>query len=74
MNGARMKANDSLECRNCHSVDSMDITKQYPGASDAHQWLLFTGEKTCIDCHEGFAHKLPDMKGPAGLTVGRAPP
>ena len=25
---ARFKANDSLECRNCHSAQSMDITKQ----------------------------------------------
>jgi cytochrome c-type protein NapC len=27
---ARFKANDSLECRNCHSAGSMDITKQSP--------------------------------------------
>ena len=25
---ARMKANDSLECRNCHSAIAMDFTKQ----------------------------------------------
>ena len=25
---ARLKANNSLECRNCHSAESMDITKQ----------------------------------------------
>ena len=25
---ARMKANDLLECRNCHSAQSMDITRQ----------------------------------------------
>ena len=29
---ARMKANDSLECRNCHSAQSMDITRQSPRA------------------------------------------
>ena len=58
---ARFKANDSLECRNCHSADSMDITKQSPRASVAHQRFLFTGEKTCIDCHKGIAHRLPDM-------------
>ena len=23
--------------------------------------FLFTGEKTCIDCHKGIAHRLPDM-------------
>jgi cytochrome c-type protein NapC len=63
---ARMKANDSLECRNCHSADSMDITKQSPRAADTHQRLLFTGEKTCIDCHKGIAHRLPDMRGVPG--------
>ena len=63
---ARMKANDSLECRNCHSADSMDITKQSPRAADTHQRLLFTAQKTCIDCHKGIAHRLPDMKGVPG--------
>lgn len=58
---ARMKANDSLECRNCHSAESMDITRESPRAVEAHQRFLFTGEKTCIDCHKGIAHHLPDM-------------
>ncbi|MFH1806910.1 MAG: NapC/NirT family cytochrome c [Pseudomonadota bacterium] len=59
----RLKANNSLECRNCHSAESMDITRQSPRAVDAHQTFLFTGEKTCIDCHKGIAHHLPDMAG-----------
>jgi cytochrome c-type protein NapC len=59
---ARMKANDSLECRNCHSAESMDITRQSPRAADAHLRFLFTGQKTCIDCHKGIAHHLPDMR------------
>jgi cytochrome c-type protein NapC len=63
---ARMKANDSLECRNCHSAESMDTTKQSPRAATAHEKFLFTGQKTCIDCHKGIAHHLPDMKGVAG--------
>lgn len=63
---ARMKANDSLECRNCHSAESMDITKQAPRAAEAHSRYLFTGEKTCIDCHKGIAHHLPDMQGVPG--------
>lgn len=58
---ARLKANDSLECRNCHSSESMDITRQSKRAADLHQRFLFTGEKTCIDCHKGIAHELPDM-------------
>ena len=58
---ARLKANNSLECRNCHSTDSMDITRQSARAAEAHERFLFTGEKTCIDCHKGIAHRLPDM-------------
>jgi cytochrome c-type protein NapC len=27
---------------------------------------LFTKEKTCIDCHKGIAHQLPDMRGVPG--------
>jgi cytochrome c-type protein NapC len=63
---ARLKANDSLECRNCHSAQSMDITKQQPRAAEAHQRSLFTGQKTCIDCHKGIAHRLPDMRNVPG--------
>ncbi|WP_350335958.1 NapC/NirT family cytochrome c [Coralliovum pocilloporae] len=57
---ARFKANDSLECRNCHSQDSMDFTRQSPRAAEAHERFVVSGEKTCIDCHKGIAHKLPD--------------
>jgi cytochrome c-type protein NapC len=63
---SRLRANDSLECRNCHSAESMDITKQSPRAADTHERLLFTGQKTCIDCHKGIAHRLPDMRGVPG--------
>jgi cytochrome c-type protein NapC len=65
---ARLKANDSLECRNCHDFDYMDFTQQAPRAAAMHSTLLATGEKTCIDCHKGIAHKLPDMSGvPSGF-------
>jgi cytochrome c-type protein NapC len=63
---ARLKANDSLECRNCHSADSMDFTRQNQRAVQAHERFLVTGEKTCIDCHKGIAHRLPDMSGVPG--------
>jgi cytochrome c-type protein NapC len=60
---ARLKANDSLECRNCHQGVSMDLTRQSVRAAAIHERWLLTGEKTCIDCHKGIAHKLPDMAG-----------
>lgn len=59
----RFKANDSLECRNCHQFESMDFTQQEPRASRAHSTALTSGNKTCIDCHKGIAHELPDMTG-----------
>ncbi|QNK01975.1 cytochrome c3 family protein [Dyella telluris] len=60
---ARLKANDSLECRNCHNYTSMDLTRQSERAAAIHKRWLGTGEKTCIDCHKGIAHHLPDMTG-----------
>ncbi|WP_371379574.1 NapC/NirT family cytochrome c [Thalassotalea aquiviva] len=62
----RMKANDSLECRNCHNFDYMDYTAQSNRAAEQHSTALASGEKTCIDCHKGIAHQLPDMEGVEG--------
>lgn len=53
-----MKASDSRECRNCHAKNSMDPHKQSEAAK-----IMFdpsTSELTCIDCHRGIAHKLPE--------------
>ncbi|GGI84851.1 cytochrome c3 family protein [Shewanella gelidii] len=63
----RLKANDSLECRNCHNFDYMDFTRQSTRASNMHSTSLASGEKTCIDCHKGIAHQLPDMEGVEGF-------
>ena len=62
----RLKANDSLECRNCHDFQYMDFTRQSKRAEQAHSSGLASGEKTCIDCHKGIAHELPDMAGVEG--------
>lgn len=59
---AEMKANDSRECRACHDAKSMDYTKQSRRAMKQH----IKGDDeglTCIECHKGIAHILPDMKG-----------
>ena len=63
---ARLKANDSLECRNCHNFDYMDFTAQSARASAQHSTSLANGDKTCIDCHKGIAHQLPDMANVEG--------
>ncbi len=54
----RMKANNSLECRNCHSLASMDTEKQKPRAKKSHE-LGVKNNDTCIDCHKGIAHQKP---------------
>ncbi|MBI5256306.1 MAG: NapC/NirT family cytochrome c [Burkholderiales bacterium] len=55
---ARMKANDSLECRNCHSHESMAKTVQKPRAQKSHEMAL-KDKETCIVCHKGIAHHKP---------------
>ena len=55
---ASMRATDSRECRNCHSVAAMTLAAQKPRARAQHEDSLKTGE-TCIDCHQGVAHTLP---------------
>jgi Nitrate/TMAO reductases, membrane-bound tetraheme cytochrome c subunit len=60
---ARLKANDSLECRNCHSSVAMDLSKQTERAAEIHTRYLLSGRATCIDCHKGIAHELPNMRG-----------
>ncbi len=71
----RLKANDSLECRNCHDYDSMDLTRQASRAAFIHRSYLATGQATCIDCHKGIAHRLPDMTGvPQGVQASSTAP
>jgi cytochrome c-type protein NapC len=55
---ATMKANDSHECRNCHSWEAMDPAKQHERARVPMEKARKEG-KTCIDCHKGIAHLLP---------------
>ncbi|HIO92984.1 MAG TPA: cytochrome c-type protein NapC [Leucothrix mucor] len=56
----RMKKADSRECRNCHEFESMDYSMQSRRASPQHI-AGFEEGKTCIDCHKGIAHKMPDI-------------
>jgi len=56
---AGMEANDSLECRNCHELKSMSARQQSAFASSSHQ-RAENKNMTCIDCHKGIAHQLPE--------------
>lgn len=61
-----MKETDSRECRNCHSFEAMDFTKQSRRAVEKMEVVAQTGHSpdgsTCIDCHKGIAHKLPKVE------------
>lgn len=55
---AEFRANNSAECRSCHSPAAMALEKQPPMAAQAHGSLKQSG-MTCIDCHQGVAHRTP---------------
>lgn len=57
---AEMRANDSRECRSCHERAYMDFAAQSSMARTAHEDAAASGE-TCIDCHQGIAHRKPKM-------------
>jgi cytochrome c-type protein NapC len=54
-----MKETDSRECRNCHNFSAFDLTRQSARARARHSEAEEQG-KTCIDCHKGLAHQLPE--------------
>ncbi len=53
-----MRADDSASCRSCHKNMEDNLDLQYEWARNNH--LRMAKENlTCIDCHQGIAHKLP---------------
>jgi nitrate/TMAO reductase-like tetraheme cytochrome c subunit len=71
---AELKANDSAECRSCHTPAQMAFAQQPPDAASAHQSLKQDGT-TCIDCHQGVAHTLPQTQaGGTAITGALARP
>jgi len=65
-----MRSNDSRECRNCHTYASMALDLQGRSASRKHsaEWRERFGD-TCIDCHFGVAHEVPEGVTPADLAT-----
>ncbi len=55
-----MKKTDSRECRNCHDFEYMDYAEQQRRGRNQHIQGFRAG-KTCIDCHKGIAHQLPEL-------------
>ena len=52
------RSNDSAYCRHCHDVAAM--IDQSTIVSRMHQQAK-QGDKTCIDCHKGLVHQLPEI-------------
>ena len=53
------RENESEYCLHCHQFDHMTIADQPRLAQRRHTRALDTGQ-SCIDCHQGIAHKLPE--------------
>jgi cytochrome c-type protein NapC len=69
----QMKETDSRECRNCHTIESMNPEFQRPRARKQHLSAMEAGN-TCIDCHKGIAHKnVRDRLTDAQLDALEAP-
>ena len=54
-----MRQTDSRECRNCHDYGHMLFKQQSFITGKTHQVGNDLGW-TCIDCHQGIAHTLPE--------------
>ena len=55
----RLEANDSKECKSCHSPMAMDLAKQEPRSVARHEESFDKGDTSCINCHKGISHHLP---------------
>ncbi|MDV7142956.1 NapC/NirT family cytochrome c [Tropicimonas sp. TH_r6] len=55
-----MEKTDSQTCRNCHAFDDMLVPAQAKDAQKQHPKAMDEGD-TCISCHKGLVHQMPDM-------------
>lgn len=65
----RFSANGSLECKNCHNYESMDFDLMSPTARIQMQSAA-ERDQSCVDCHKGIAHHLPNNMEAASGIVG----
>lgn len=54
---ARLRADNSQECRNCHDLGAM-VDPTNARIRDMHKAAM-NGGATCVNCHRGIAHKAP---------------
>lgn len=62
-----MRENDSRECRSCHQWGSENQTRQGYFAQKKHEYAV-QEKMTCIDCHQGLTHTLPDLEAKGAKT------
>ncbi|TIH12819.1 cytochrome C [Marinifilum sp. JC120] len=55
------KENDSRECKNCHHVEAFDFAAFKKADSVKTMKKGLEEGQTCIDCHKGIAHTMPDL-------------
>ncbi|MCQ9123030.1 nitrate reductase [Rodentibacter caecimuris] len=60
-----MKSTDSETCRSCHSFDAMELSAQAKLAKQTHISAK-ANRQTCIDCHKGIVHFLPESHDDEG--------
>ncbi|WP_026958048.1 pentaheme c-type cytochrome TorC [Aliagarivorans taiwanensis] len=66
----RLSANGSLECKNCHEYASMDWDAMSEVARTQMEQAA-ERDQSCIDCHKGIAHELPEnMAAASGALAG----
>jgi len=70
----RFRKNNSLECRNCHDESYFSFDRQGAPGTYMHTTMLEAGEFTCIDCHKGIAHELPETKNLALISPAELEP
>ncbi|AAU37194.1 NapC/NirT family cytochrome c [[Mannheimia] succiniciproducens] len=67
-----MKANDSATCRSCHNEDAMIVSEQSDSAQKMHKLAKETNQ-TCIDCHKGLVHFMPETHAVASVQENVPP-
>jgi len=65
----RLSENSSKECKTCHSPMAMDYKKQEPRSVARHE-EGFEDDDSCIRCHKGISHHLPDGWKKAAKDAG----
>jgi nitrate/TMAO reductase-like tetraheme cytochrome c subunit len=56
---AEYRETNSANCRVCHALTTEGVAKQKSFVQPMHRKAL-ANEATCIECHKGVAHAVPD--------------